>query len=346
MNEQCSVTDESGSCPRPVQARGWCKGHWQRWNRDGDPGPVEFRRIRKGAEATCSVEGCGDPHQSLGFCGTHYYLHRTGNVARPVRQQAAKVRLTDHEMGLLADSSLTGAEAAQEIGITASTVNRLRRQMGFGVLRVSDWTDYEIDFVIENLGKMKTERMAGHLNRTLASVDVEIKRLRRNGVVLIKRTSAPLDPWIIAGRPLIAKTCSDCGLFLSAEWFPEHKTKAGHRDGWSSHCKKCRKTRKYAGESAKEKWAAVNHEYLAKVQAYTLERAENHGDEWTSADIEVLADPSKTVLEKALELKRTYHAVKDAQSKHGFAAKRERLGDPHDSAWKLFWEIEDLAVAS
>ena len=35
MQRHCSVY----GCPRPAAARGYCKGHWQRWSRYGEPGP-------------------------------------------------------------------------------------------------------------------------------------------------------------------------------------------------------------------------------------------------------------------------------------------------------------------
>lgn len=344
-DNRCSVTDETGSCSRPAKARGLCSGHYQRWRAEGEPGPVALRRIRKGSEAVCSQPGCGKLHKAQGLCAAHYYRAKNNlDLDPPVHQQAPKLRLTDREMGLIADTSLPAHEVAKEVGLHATTISEHRRAMGLGVLRVSDWTDYEIDFLIENLSKMKTEKIAGYLNREVRAVYGEIARLRANGIGA-KRTSKRLDPWIISGRPLIAKSCPDCGHFLPADWFAQNPTKSGKKR-YTHNCRNCRYARKNKINASKDGWTDMQREYKAKVQAYTLERAENNGKEWTSVDVEVLADPNKTVLEKALELKRTYAATENAQQRHGFSAKQRPRGNPHDSAWRLFWEIEDLAVAS
>jgi len=57
----CSID----GCDRPARARGWCKAHWQRWSRHGDPlagraspasGPLEVRfwaRVDRGGPDDC-----------------------------------------------------------------------------------------------------------------------------------------------------------------------------------------------------------------------------------------------------------------------------------------------------
>lgn len=45
----CSIPE----CGRQAVARGWCKRHWQNWNRNGDPAP----RIKKNANGQGSVRG-------------------------------------------------------------------------------------------------------------------------------------------------------------------------------------------------------------------------------------------------------------------------------------------------
>lgn len=61
----CSVD----GCDRDVAARGWCRPHWKRWNRHGDPlaGGAPRHRNR-----TCSVAGCETQHDALGYCRSHY----------------------------------------------------------------------------------------------------------------------------------------------------------------------------------------------------------------------------------------------------------------------------------
>lgn len=69
-NRTCSIE----GCERPRKARGWCKSHWQRWSRTGDPGAgtpvVAFSTSAK--SATCSIEDCTNPVKHRGWCGMHY----------------------------------------------------------------------------------------------------------------------------------------------------------------------------------------------------------------------------------------------------------------------------------
>lgn len=46
--------------------RGWCRGHWQKWRAFGDP--LAVRQVRN----TCSIEGCGEPSHGHGYCRVHY----------------------------------------------------------------------------------------------------------------------------------------------------------------------------------------------------------------------------------------------------------------------------------
>ena len=66
--DTCSIE----GCARPRKARGWCKTHWQRWSRTGDPGAeMQIRAFSTGPE-TCSIEDCDRPVKHRGWCGMHY----------------------------------------------------------------------------------------------------------------------------------------------------------------------------------------------------------------------------------------------------------------------------------
>lgn len=69
----CSIPD----CGRPVDARSWCKTHWMRWKRHGDPLGSAPRR----PERTCDVDGCDAKHYGAGLCANHYARRRrTGSL--------------------------------------------------------------------------------------------------------------------------------------------------------------------------------------------------------------------------------------------------------------------------
>ena len=313
-----------------------CIGHYHRWRRNGEPGPVRFRVLRH--EAVCSISTCDAPYHAQGYCQRHYETwHRRGDPEAQVRQHSSSLQITEHEMSIIADTSIPADDAAQLVGRSRTTVYAIRRKMNLGTLRLSDWSPEETNFIIEHRGSMEMAAMAEFLQRPMNQVFNETTRLRREGV-LGELTTQRLAPWIVSDRPLLAKTCLKCDLLLDGEWFPMRPNKNGSKKHYATDCKRCQSDRVMNRPGRK----TSERKYMAKVQAYTLERAENHRKEWTSSDLEVLKDESKTVLQKALELQRTYQAVTHALHKNGLTSEPVRLGDPSDSAWHLLWEFDDL----
>lgn len=69
MSDQEICTIET--CQKPAKCRGWCRSHYERWQRHGDP---EFTY-----PTTCTVDGCDRPHCAKGWCSLHYYrVQRNG----------------------------------------------------------------------------------------------------------------------------------------------------------------------------------------------------------------------------------------------------------------------------
>lgn len=336
----CSVD----GCDRTAWSRGWCKSHYQRWQRNGEPGPADFRPIR----AVCQVQGCGEPHEGRGWCATHYMRWKQKGDPLPekaVQTQVRTRRYSEHEMAYISDLSLTAEQVADQIGVHRVTVARIRRHMNFESFELSNWLESDTEFVVEHIDTMHTREIAEALGRPTAAVQTEITRLRKGGLVAtrgLERKYGVRDKW------LLAKTCPDCGLFLDAWWFPKKKARNGKEYYWPN-CRKCRVEYKHkAGDDQRAKWKKSVSKYQAKLQAYTQDRAENAGKEWTEADIKVLQDSGKTVLQKALTLKRSYAATMTALCKAGLTSKPE-LPTRTESEWKVFWEFEDYdleAVAS
>lgn len=87
----CEIED----CNKYVRAKRLCFMHYQRTKRHGDPyaggrKPSFAGKIRP---AACTVAGCGKPHQSLGYCATHYQRHRDGRKVEAAvveRRQGSK----------------------------------------------------------------------------------------------------------------------------------------------------------------------------------------------------------------------------------------------------------------
>ncbi|HEX9991613.1 MAG TPA: hypothetical protein VGB14_01665 [Acidimicrobiales bacterium] len=61
LERACTVD----GCFRPVNARGLCSKHYQRWRRYGDP-------LYERPKRCCAVAGCLEPHYSLGYCRSHH----------------------------------------------------------------------------------------------------------------------------------------------------------------------------------------------------------------------------------------------------------------------------------
>jgi hypothetical protein len=72
-------------CPKPAKTRGWCSAHYERWRRNGEPGPAGDARRRP--KRPCSVEGCVGPPVGYGWCGKHYRRWRVyGDPAHLIRK--------------------------------------------------------------------------------------------------------------------------------------------------------------------------------------------------------------------------------------------------------------------
>lgn len=78
----CSVD----GCEKRAKTRGWCSAHYERWRRNGDPGPAGDARRMKPKPPPCTVEGCERLRASLrtGYCAKHHACYQaTGDpIAR------------------------------------------------------------------------------------------------------------------------------------------------------------------------------------------------------------------------------------------------------------------------
>jgi len=89
MESHCSVN----GCRAPVNSRGFCSLHYQRWKKTGDPNGVRTRRLRRGyqtRDGACEIAGCEKRISSKRLCRKHYYaLWANGD---PLIQKRSRVR--------------------------------------------------------------------------------------------------------------------------------------------------------------------------------------------------------------------------------------------------------------
>lgn len=68
----CSID----GCDLPSHARGWCRTHYERYRRHGDP-----LIVLRGEQDTCSLDGCEFPYYGKGLCRVHWgRQRRTGST--------------------------------------------------------------------------------------------------------------------------------------------------------------------------------------------------------------------------------------------------------------------------
>lgn len=136
-------------------------------------------------------------------------------------------------------------------------------------------------------------------------------------------SSAHTHPFYLhRGTVLLAKTCPKCGDLLDAECFRRY---AGH---WMTNCKVC--------DDQRHRKRVDHHrsEFNARCQAATLP-APNHRAPWSYDDHQVLANPHLTVLEKAVQLGRTFYGTNLACSRWKYPSRVEAKADNEGGRWMI-----------
>lgn len=231
---------------------------------------------------------------------------------------------TEDELGFLASNpNMSSTQCALALGRSFHSVRGKRAQLRNGWSRErSLWSEDELD-VLRATPHWTAEQQARAIGRTAFAVkEVRQRLLRDEGVAFGSSDKRPF----VGSRRLVARTCHACDLILDASWF----TRSRSNGRWHATCNRC-VTKGQRGRHTPGKpgsGAASNR----ALQAITLERATHHREPWTTADDEVLADPTLSALEKAFRLGRTIVAVRLRAKEHGW---KSRVGreDPSNSQW-------------
>lgn len=118
------------------------------------------------------------------------------------------------------------------------------------------------------------------------------------------------------------KTCTKCGQVKPPSEFHKSPTT---RDQLRPDCKVCNrasarawyathKTRALAGKQvygASPAGKATRRKYVSRIQNESTDRARSHRKEWTGPELELAADPTRSIMDVAKALGRTYFAVQN-----------------------------------
>lgn len=196
------------------------------------------------------------------------------------------------------------------------------------------WTEDELSVAVDHSLSMK--EAASRIGRTWIAVQ-SVRQKASNGTLNMGGpTGDYANPWVVGTRGiLLARTCLSCGYFLDSScfrWVPSQKRRSTPRRYYrDSICKWCRS--KAAVESGSGKHRSGGKSKQAQVYISDTSRARSP---WTDEDFSIASNPSTTILQKAIELKRTYSAVSTACSRMGYRSlDPNSLGDKSDGQWQI-----------
>lgn len=237
----------------------------------------------------------------------------------------AKPTWTDEEIGYVVETlNRPREEVAEALGRSVAAISRKRTQLrqGWAPTRAS-WTPSEDDF-LHSVPHFSSLECARHLNRSLSAI-----RQRRIAIGAIRPKAEQAEPASVANRTLLAKTCSKCGLLLDSSWFSRKPDRR-----WFSSCIRCcaNPQRAKARAARWERMHARTGQSQKALQAISLPHATNTREPYVETDQAILADPSLTVIEKAIRLGRTYIATRHRLSLEGYSSRRDK-GDPLEQRW-------------
>jgi hypothetical protein len=77
-------------CELQAVSRDYCRRHYARWHKTGDPGPAGLKRLPD--HAPCQVEGCDRPNFANGYCDMHRWRVREHGDPGPATKLSTRRR--------------------------------------------------------------------------------------------------------------------------------------------------------------------------------------------------------------------------------------------------------------
>jgi DNA-binding CsgD family transcriptional regulator len=249
---------------------------------------------------------------------------------------------TDDELGFIQSPprGWTNQDIGEYLERSPKTVKTYRQKLrnGWSPERHM-WTEEFLDAIRASAGRHR-EDVAAELDCSLSTVKNARTYLRMGGHLPKGRCS----PSSVADRPLLAKTCVECGLL----WGGAHFNQTPGR-GYDSRCYRCKNARYRKPES---RTAAKQRAYVAAMEAATESMAtpekpyqSSRRQPWTEADVAMLERRDLTTPQIAAALGRSWLAVNSACHSYGVKRPTERVSQLPTGEWRIdFPTLEEIAA--
>jgi len=290
MSEACAVN----GCGRTAKARGYCKSHYNRWKRDGDPGEVFTPR------------GPNPRH------GT-----KTGYDAR--RCRCDECRAWKRENGRLQRARRKAAMLAGSADVPHGTAHGYSKWSCRCEPCKQVAAEYQKSWRVANPGKY-SEYGRKWRQRNAASIRERAQQWREDNRVEIDQSRAEWKRNLTAvpshglGGYSLGCRCEDC-VTTKAEYMAEWRASKTFEDiphgtdnGYTNYGCKC--------DACREAHVARTTGQRRRRQVETVPTARNHGNQWTGAELEIVVTRTDLSLaELANLLGRTRYAVASARER-------------------------------
>lgn len=201
--------------------------------------------------------------------------------------------------------------------------------------RSPKWSDADDAALLELYGKATVPQVAAYLGRTVVAIQQRAHKLRQLRVGNPRSHGALTTPFIVPSSAiLLAKTCIRCGELRGSEFYSKSRT------GGARHptCYVCLRSDK-AGPS--ESLKAHNLVGEAMQRATIEAGADKSGQPYTNAETDRLLTQGVSDFELAIELHRTYYAVRIRRQHLGVTPRKNKLGT---ARWDIGLDVSAAAA--
>lgn len=172
------------------------------------------------------------------------------------------------------------------------------------------YTEADDAALVELVGTCSDRQLSAYLGRPVSSIKDRLTTLRKRGQLdrRLRRTKVRVPFDIPSNAILVAKTCPKCGKFKAARHYSLNR---GNRGARQHSCTTCG-----GGHQAGIDWVKL-------MQKITSDQASKRRDPYTDTDMELISDRSKSSVEVALTIGRSYYAIETRRKIMGITTPRK-----------------------